>query len=91
VHNSDNTSTNRKLASILVLPYAPPTSKDTTPEPSRSVAAADISLPPSCPSTGPPSPSGTGGLHLRSLTPLSGSLQAMQINSNGTKSKVTIV
>ena len=89
VHNSDNTASNQRLASVLVLPYAPLTSKDTTPEPSRvGVTAADISLPPSCPSTGPPSPSGNGGLQFRSLTPLgSGSLQ----NSNGTKSKVTVV
>ena len=67
-----NTSTNQRLASALVLPYAPPTSKDTTPEPSRAgVTPADISLPPSRPSTGPPSPSGNGGLQFRSLTPLS--------------------
>ena len=67
-----NTSTNQRLASVLVLPYAPPTSKDTTQEPSLAgVTAADISLPPSRPSTGPPSPSGNGGLQFRSLTPLS--------------------
>lgn len=82
----------------MVLPYAP-TSKDTTPEPSRvhNIIAADISLPPSRPSTGPPSPSGStsqslGGLQLRPLHvgPLSGSLQAMH-NGNGAKSKVTVV
>ena len=71
VHNSDNTASNQRLASVLVLPYVPPTSKDTTPEPSRAGTPADISLPPSRPSTGPPSPSGNGGLQLRILTPLS--------------------
>ena len=87
MQNSDKTSTNQKLASVLVLPYAP-TSKDTTPEPSRLYVAADISLPPSRPSTGPPSPSGStsqslGGLQLR----LPGSLQ----NSNGANSRMTVV
>lgn len=84
-----NTSTNQRLASVLVLPYAPPTSKDTTPEPSRA-AAADISLPSSRPSTGPPSPTASGGLHFRTLGTPSGSLLALP-NSNGTKSKVTVV
>ena len=92
MQNSDKTSTNQRLASVLVLPYAP-TSKDTTPEPSRVHIAADINLPPSRPSTHPPSPCGSisqslGGLKLRPIGPLSGSLQAMQ-NSNGAKSRHT--
>ena len=74
-------ASHQKLASCLVLPYSP-TSKDTTPEPSR--AANTSSIPSSRSSTRPPSPTGNHSLLPNRQPPMAGAVNYPQSNGIGT-------